>query len=413
MVIALPRELPENQYEELIREYCQEQFISKGMIADYAIHDKGDGNPHAHIMLTLRAMDENGNWLPKSHKVYMLDENGERIRLPSGQWKSYKVKTTDWDSRKNAEIWRSAWADTVNQYYERNDCSERIDLRSYQRQGKELIPTIHLGPAVAHMEQKGVRTEIGNYNREITAHNRKVIELNEQISEVGEQITSATEKLDAIQKSAKRERSLYDYVTDFITMRRQGKTDWSADFQQNRLHHDKTFMADALRWMNEHHVETVKAYQDFLASKKESMERLSAINSEVKQTEASLKYLQIYEKLHPVYEQSKRGFTRAKERYAETHKEELAAYNKSVRYLKANKLRPNDVNRLKARRKKLLEEQEYIAADLKQNTINDDLINRIAYCVRTVQEEEHNNLHETTPDKQKTKRRVQSLNDER
>ena len=63
------------------------------MIADFAIHDKGDGNPHAHILLTLRAMDEHGRWLPKARKVYDLDENGERIQLPSGNWKCPQGKT--------------------------------------------------------------------------------------------------------------------------------------------------------------------------------------------------------------------------------------------------------------------------------------------------------------------------------
>jgi len=50
------------------------------MLTDFAIHDKGDGNPHVHILLTMRAMDEKGKWLPKSRKVYDLDGNGERIR---------------------------------------------------------------------------------------------------------------------------------------------------------------------------------------------------------------------------------------------------------------------------------------------------------------------------------------------
>ena len=77
-VLAIPRELPRSQYADLIRDYCREFFVSKGMIADFAIHDKGDGNPHAHILLTMRAMDETGKWLPKSRKVYDLDENGER-----------------------------------------------------------------------------------------------------------------------------------------------------------------------------------------------------------------------------------------------------------------------------------------------------------------------------------------------
>ena len=82
IVLAFPVEVPKEQYLSMIKEFCQEQFVSKGMIADFAIHDKGDGNPHAHILLTLRAMDEHGKWLPKARKVYDLDENGERIQLP-------------------------------------------------------------------------------------------------------------------------------------------------------------------------------------------------------------------------------------------------------------------------------------------------------------------------------------------
>ena len=75
----------------LIRDYCREFFVSKGMIADFAIHDKGSGNLHTHILFTMRAMDETGKWLPKSRKIYGLDENGERIRLPSGRYKTHKV----------------------------------------------------------------------------------------------------------------------------------------------------------------------------------------------------------------------------------------------------------------------------------------------------------------------------------
>mgnify|MGYP002750541569 CR=1 FL=1 len=96
IVLAFPVEVPKEQYLSMIKEFCQEQFVAKGMIADFAIHDKGDGNPHAHILLTLRAMDEHGKWLPKARKVYDLDENGERIRLASGNWKCHKENTVDW-----------------------------------------------------------------------------------------------------------------------------------------------------------------------------------------------------------------------------------------------------------------------------------------------------------------------------
>ena len=69
------------------------------MIADFAIHDKGDGNPHAHILLTLRAMDEHGKWLPKAREVYDLDENGERIQLPSGNWRCHKENRNSYQSK--------------------------------------------------------------------------------------------------------------------------------------------------------------------------------------------------------------------------------------------------------------------------------------------------------------------------
>ena len=81
------------------------------MCADFNIHDTGSGNPHAHILLTMRPMDERGKWLPKSRKEYVLDESGERIRLSSGRYKTRKVDLVDWNSQENAEVWRKVWAD--------------------------------------------------------------------------------------------------------------------------------------------------------------------------------------------------------------------------------------------------------------------------------------------------------------
>ena len=71
-VLTIPREIPPVQYAVLVREFCKQQFVSKGMIADFAIHDPHPPghNPHAHVLLTMRAMDEHGKWLPKSRKVY-------------------------------------------------------------------------------------------------------------------------------------------------------------------------------------------------------------------------------------------------------------------------------------------------------------------------------------------------------
>ena len=125
-VLALPREVPLEKCPQMLREYCEEQFVSKGMCCDFAIHDPDPPghNPHCHIMLTMRA----------------IDENGERIRLPSGRWKSHKEDTVDWNEQHHAEEWRHGWEVVQNRYLEMSGSPERVDMRSYERQGLDIAP---------------------------------------------------------------------------------------------------------------------------------------------------------------------------------------------------------------------------------------------------------------------------------
>ena len=74
--------------------------------------------------------------------------------------------------QKYCEIWRHEWEVIQNRYLEANDRPERVDLRSYARQGLDIIPTVHEGAAVRQMEKRGIQTNIGNLNREIRAANR-------------------------------------------------------------------------------------------------------------------------------------------------------------------------------------------------------------------------------------------------
>ena len=93
--VSLPRELTLEQSLSLVCDFVKHTFVEKGMCADVCVHDKGDGNPHAHIMLTLRPFNEYGTWAAKSKKEYILNKNRERIRLPSGEYKSRKVSSVD------------------------------------------------------------------------------------------------------------------------------------------------------------------------------------------------------------------------------------------------------------------------------------------------------------------------------
>ena len=140
---ALPIELSREEQIRLAREYCSSQFVSRGMCVDFAIHDTDKGNPHCHIMLTMRPLDERGAWAAKSKKEYDLDENGERIRLPSGRYKTHKVDLTGWNDKDNVLVWRKAWADISNEFLERAGSVERIDHRSNAERGIDEIPRVN------------------------------------------------------------------------------------------------------------------------------------------------------------------------------------------------------------------------------------------------------------------------------
>ena len=155
--VALPIELSRDEQLKLIRAYIRDTFVNAGMCADFALHDKGDGNPHAHIMLTIRPLMPNEKWGAKCRKVYDLDDRGQRILDGKGGWKNHREDTTDWNDWGKAEVWRAAWVDYANRALEANGRPERIDHRSYKRQGIDKIPTIHMGVAATRMERGASR----------------------------------------------------------------------------------------------------------------------------------------------------------------------------------------------------------------------------------------------------------------
>ena len=145
IVVALQREFDAQENLEVLREYMKENFVDKGMIADLSIHDKGDGNPHAHIMLTMRHVTPEG----------------------------FGLKNTDWNNKNLFVEWRKSWADTNNRMFEQKGLDERIDHRSYKERGIDREPMIHLGAYAAAKEKRGIRTRRGDINRERQARNEE------------------------------------------------------------------------------------------------------------------------------------------------------------------------------------------------------------------------------------------------
>lgn len=184
--VALPVEFSRELQLAVIREYVRTNFVSEGMCADIAIHDKRNGNPHAHILLTTRPMKADGSWGAKEKKEYARDEDGNRIPLidkKTGKqklgkrneklWKRITVQANDWNDRGNVEKWRKSWADICNCYL---SVEHQIDHRSYERQGLPIEPTIHEGFRARQMEQRGKVSDRCEYNRIIKQLNSVIME---------------------------------------------------------------------------------------------------------------------------------------------------------------------------------------------------------------------------------------------
>ena len=345
-ILALPREVPTEMYPQMMQEYCREHFVFKGMCCDFAIHDPDPPghNPHCHIMLTMRAIDENGKWLPKSRKVYDLDENGERIKLPSGRWKSHKEDTVDWNEQYHAEEWRHGWELVQNKYLELAGSPERVDMRSYERQGLDVLPTVHMGAAVSALERKGIETNIGNLNRDIKAANRMmnairstIRNLRNWIADIMEATKEALAETEARAKNTSPDLVLL--LRDYLNLRKAERSDWSRYGQQKGTTDDLKAVSKAIIYLKEHELFTL---EDLDAALQGMSEKSKGINAAMKKASARMKVItgiqnavadcQTHKAVHDKY--LKIGWKARQAAFAESHKDELNSFNKAFLYLK-------------------------------------------------------------------------------
>ena len=345
--IALPVELSREEQTRLVREYCSSQFVSKGMIADFNLHDTGGGNPHAHILLTMRPLDEKGAWLPKSKKEYVLDENGEKIRLPSGRYKTRKVDLVDWNNRENAEVWRRAWADLANEFLAQNNRPERIDHRSYERQGIEQIPTVHVGVSATQMEKKGIVTERGEMNRNIKAANRILREirrlvrgLKDWIAELKERKATLLEALTEARAQAS-EPTIPQLLARYMEQRGEERADWTSKGKLKGAVSDFNKVQAAMEFLRQKEISTVETLDRQLDGISENAvairDSMRKAERRIKDIDTLLSHIGNYEKYKPVYkEYAAIGWKKQKEKFEEAHRGELDAYRAAARYVKTH-----------------------------------------------------------------------------
>ena len=341
--LALPVELSREEQTRLVREYCSSQFVSKGMCADFNIHDTGSGNPHAHILLTMRPLDEKGAWAAKSKKEYVLDESGEKILLPSGRYKTRKIDLMDWNRQENADLWRKAWADMANDFLEQNGSAERIDHRSNAERGIDEIPTVHMGVAACQMEKKGIATEKGELNRSIQKTNRLIREIRAQIGKLKEWIADLFKARETAPEQPPQSPNLANLLMKYLSIQREKSRKYSQSWQQQHTADELKTIAAAVNYLSEHGISNLDELDASLSS---VSDKAYSIREGMKTAEERMKKLQKliengenylqYKPIHAELKKLKNGWTNKRDKYEEAHRAELTLWNAASRYLHAN-----------------------------------------------------------------------------
>lgn len=323
MELALPVELTKEQNISLVRRYVKQNFVDEGMCADVCVHDKNDGNPHAHIMLTMRPFNEDGAWGAKSRKEYILDQHSERIKLKNGEFKTRKICSVDWNELTKAEEWRSAWADAVNNALEQDRSAVKVDHRSYKRQGIPKIPIVHMGVAASQMERRSVRTERGDKNREISVTNKQLGQLRARIRKVkdwiyAQPLQDAPTMVDMM-NAINGEQTLKSNWKRIANLQTAAKV--LVFLQENGI----TNMAELADKVTEIH----QSQYDLAGKIKTAEQRISTLNQHLAQVDIRKQHKTIYDK-YKALDPKKRGA------YKEKHADEIEAFESALRYLKEN-----------------------------------------------------------------------------
>jgi len=331
--IALQNELTMEENIALARRFLQEQFVSKGMIVDFAVHtpdptDGGIPNPHFHVLCPVRPIDENGKWGAKQHREYMLDEQGQRVRDEAGNYVWDAVPTTDWGEKETLLHWREEWANYVNRLFEQKGLPCRIDHRSYADRGMEETPTVHEGPTVRAMEKKGIQTNVGDLNRWIRSTNTAIQRLRKKIKELLSMLGQLKEELSASQFP-----KLSDILAAYYGQRNAGA--WSSKAKSGNL---KQY-AETVNFLLEKKLYTVddlEAYVSGLSKKLDGLKaRANQAQSRSKEIKDLLNFAQMYADTKSVYDQMNAiKFKKRREKFQQEHENELRRFYLARRKLK-------------------------------------------------------------------------------
>ena len=343
--IALQNELTLEENIQLVREFCQEQFVARGMIVDLAVHEgkSKDGdepdNPHFHVLAPIGPFTEEGIWGNKQKREYVLDEEGNRIKDANGRYVFNAVSTTGWNEPELLKEWRKAWTEKVNDKFRECHMAARIDHRSYKEQGIDLIPTIHEGYEVRAMEKKGIKTIIGELNRAVRQFNQMFISLKESIQWMKTAYEEMKMELDRRQQNPTLLESLQDYY-DKKTQNSPKLSNFYAEMERRgkKISNLQEF-AKSINYLQVHSIETM---DDLQIRIQELNGIISASKAEISEKREQLKKLEDLEKKMQVLKQNQPlideynhfFFQKRREKFYAEHKKAINYYRKCERELK-------------------------------------------------------------------------------
>lgn len=361
--IALQNEFTMEENMLLARKFLLDNFVSRGMIADFSVHqlDKGGGipNPHFHVMCPIRPLNPDGTWGTKQRRVYRDD----------GKFDA--VPTTNWGKPETLEAWREAWAALCNAKFEEKGLTCRIDHRSYERQGIEQIPTVHEGVAVRQMEAKGIVTDKGEHNRWIKSASAMLRTLGERIKTLVDWLSDARVKLGKPYSP-----SLGKLLADYYDAR--NACAWSNKAKIGNLKR----LTSAIAYLNENDLHTLADLESRLdslhAALDEAKAALDASKKRSKELRELLRCAELYNRFKPLHDQLTAIKWKSKrERFKSEHESELRQF-----YLARRKL-PNGIHIAEWQRELATLESENDAAYAEYKALRAELTKLldVKYCI--------------------------------
>lgn len=264
LIVALPIELELEDWKSMLKDFIREECTYKGMCADVSIHDTDEHNPHAHILLTMRPLDNKGKWQAKTQKEYLCKHCDEEQGFTAAEFKAaqadgwekqyqYKVgkkkvymtpseaethgyeratkypKSTrygrqnpicaEWNSEEQVLRWRKAWEDVTNKALEQNNINVRVDCRSFKERGITVQPTIHEGVAAQILEKCGVVSDRRELNRQIREDNKLLRELKAAVQALTDKVKNSVKNIAAKLETLRGRLIMIQYQLNFNTGR--------------------------------------------------------------------------------------------------------------------------------------------------------------------------------------------------